>query len=384
MVIVPKASLYFHIPFCRKKCPYCHFYVLAFKASQEDLLIDALEKEWQQKRNQLSQFSITSIYFGGGTPTQLSPKAFEKILSWIHRDCKVDLDCEITLEGNPEDITPSTFPLKDYLSFGINRISLGVQSFDDTLLKVLGRGHLGAQAKAAIEKANNYGFSNITIDLMYETPHQTLESWEKTLLSAISLPISHISLYNLTFEKGAAFFRKQKSLLPLLPSEADSTRMFQLCDEILPKAGLNRYEISAFAKNKKESRHNLGYWQGRSFLGFGPSAFSYWDKKRFQNIANLKKYNELLKAGKSPIDFSENLEPLAHQAEMLAVGLRPLEGIDISSFEARYGALSPEIQKALKRLEEAQFIKLGSTQKISLTPKGRLFHDTVAEELIRT
>lgn len=382
MVVHDPVSLYIHIPFCKKKCPYCHFFVLKHAQDKEEAFVKALKKEWDLRKELFQGKTLTSIYFGGGTPTQLSSRKLAQILATIKKEASVAEDCEITLEANPEDLIHNSAHLKAYRASGFNRLSIGVQSFNDELLKILGRGHSGAEAKKALSLAKDAGFDNISIDLMYETPHQTLESWKKTLQTAKAQPITHISLYNLTFEPGAKFFRMQEALTPHLPSEKSATQMFHLCDEELLSAGLQRYEISAFAIEGKESRHNLGYWQGRPFIGLGPSAFSYWDKKRFQNIANFPKYLELVNQGSLPTDFVDSISASAHQKEMLAVGLRPLAGIDRVEFEKSYGPLDSETLRALKQLQEKQLVNIEAEQKISLTPKGRLFHDSVAVQLI--
>lgn len=376
------ASLYIHIPFCKKKCPYCHFFVLKHAKDKEAEFVAALKKEWDLRKEHFKGKTLTSIYFGGGTPTQLSSRALNQILLAIKQSAHVSPDCEITLEANPEDLIQHSANLKAYRASGFNRLSIGVQSFDNELLKALGREHSALDAQRALTLANGAGFENISIDLMYETPHQTLESWEKTLQTASKQPITHISLYNLTFEPGAKFFRIQDQLTPHLPTEDAATRMFLLCDEVLSNASLKRYEISAFAKEGYQSRHNLGYWQGRPFIGLGPSAFSYWERQRFQNVANFPKYLDDVNRSKLPTDFIDSISPSAHQKEMLAVGLRPLEGVERAKFEAHYGPFDTETLKALKRLEEDQLITINSEQKISLTPRGRLFHDSVAMQLI--
>ncbi len=357
-------SLYFHIPFCSKKCPYCHFYVLPDKADLHQLLLEALYLQWKKWEPEIQGKKIVSIYFGGGTPSLLGPKAIEKILSWV----PYSSPCEITLEANPE----KSF-LPEFVSVGVNRVSLGVQSLDNPTLTMLGRTHT---AERAIETIANAGIENISIDLMYEIPGQTLESWKKTLARLKDLPITHLSLYNLTFEPQTLFFKKQKELTPLLPSSELSLEMLQLAVSHLESIGLKRYEISAFAKEGFHSCHNTGYWTGRPFLGLGPSAFSYWNGKRFRNVANLQKYAAALKRGASPIDFEEQLPYPQNIQELLAIRLRLLEGVDLKDYP-----VPPVSLQNLQGLQDRGWLQIrGSRAK--LTPEGLLFYDSVAEAIV--
>lgn len=360
-------SLYFHIPFCRRKCPYCHFFVLPNKTSFHTALLAALKLEWNRYLPLIAGKKIVSVYFGGGTPFLIGPEAIREILSWI----PYHPSAEITLEANPEDVTFDA--MQAFASAGINRVSLGVQSLDNTLLKTLGRHHSAEQAESAIFATKNAGISNITIDLMYELPSQTLSSWKQTLSRLPSLPITHLSLYNLTIEPHTPFFRRKSSLSPLLPNSEESLAMLNTAVSSLNAMGLQRYEISAFAKPGYQAVHNTGYWRGRPFLGLGPSAFSYYDFKRFRNVCDLKKYTEALNAGQSPVDFEEQLSPLASLHERLAVQLRLLEGIDPSHFP-----IDPSLYQHL--------IKKGwlyqDNSRIKLTDQGLLFYDSVAEEIV--
>ncbi len=310
--------------------------------------------------------NVASVYFGGGTPSLLGPDAIGKILSWI----KPVPGTEITLEANPQEITPEL--IKSFASVGINRLSIGVQSLDNTLLKTLGRLHSAEKAIAAIEAAAAY-IPNISIDLMYDIPGQTLESWQATLAALGTLPVTHLSLYNLTFEPKTLYFRQQKKLLPLLPSPETSFAMLQTAVSHLEKIGLARYEISAFARPGFRSNHNVGYWTARPFLGFGPAAFSYRDGKRWRNIENLKKYHTLLLNGSSPIDFEEKLSPEAHLHELLAVRFRLLEGVDMRDFP-----VSPLLYS---KLQDRGFVHIDGNR-ASLTEKGLNFYDSVAEEIV--
>ena len=360
-------SLYVHVPFCTKKCPYCHFFVVPNDRASHRSFMDGLKTEWNLIQSQIADHEIVSLYFGGGTPSLLGPKSLGEILSWI----PLKKDVEITLEANPDDVTFEM--MKEFKQVGINRVSLGLQSLDNPLLKTLGRLHSAQKAVEAVHLTAEAGITNITVDLMYDIPGQTLSAWKNTLHQIESLPISHLSLYNLTFEPGAVFFKKQKELSPLLPSPEESLAMLEAACISLKKIGLERYEISAFAKPGFQSRHNTGYWTGRPFLGLGPSAFSYWEGRRFRNVCHLSKYLSLLSQNQLPRDFDEKLSPLASRHERLAIRLRMFEGAPREEFP-----IDPQL---LHKLEVKGWLTLSPTS-IQLTNQGRLFYDSVAEELV--
>ncbi len=271
--------------------------------------------------------------------------------------------------------------MQEFAKAGINRVSLGVQSFDDTLLQILGRTHDSFAAKKAVEAVYEAGITNISIDLMYELPFQTVSQWEKSVEEAIKLPITHLSLYNLTFEPGTVFYKKQKNLSKNLPTEEEAVAMLNIATSSFPTAGLKRYEISAFAKDNLFSVHNVGYWTARPFIGLGPSAFSYYNNRRFRNIPHLKKWAEQITKGLPPEDFEETLDLAARQKELLAVELRLLQGVDLPSFIKKNSPLSKELEQSIqKNIQDGYLRFLGST--LSLTEKGLLFYDSVAEELI--
>ncbi len=369
-------SLYFHVPFCSKKCPYCHFYVTTGKQEAHTLYIESLIQEWRQKLPLLKGRVIYSIYFGGGTPSQLSPSLYLPLFEeLLNSGLTFHPDVEITFEANPEDLSPNYLTLLKTLP--INRLSMGVQSFDDPTLLLLNRQHNAQKAIEAVINADALGFSNISIDLMYDLPHQTLSSWEYTLNSLKPLPISHLSLYNLTIEPHTLFYKKRHSLEPFIPDDTKSLHLLTTAIETLEELGLTRYEISAFGKPGKHSKHNTGYWLGRDFLGYGPSAFSYFDKKRFRNICHLNEYTKRMRDNRPAIDFEEQLEEEASLRELLVVRLRLKEGLYLPSFPSFPQTLQTEISS----LEHEGYLA-HSHDHLSLTSKGFLFYDTVAEALI--
>jgi oxygen-independent coproporphyrinogen-3 oxidase len=372
-------SLYIHVPFCRKKCGYCHFFVLPNKPEYHRLLLKGIHLEWQKQRELLKGKTLTSIYFGGGTPYLFGAENTRIFLETIFSVLSFDKNIEITLEANPYEMEKKS--LKDFRDAGINRLSLGVQSLEDSLLKILTREHTREEAINSINEAKEVGFDDISIDLMYEIPGQTLKLWENTLNSAISLPITHLSLYNLTFEPHTSFYKRKDQLIKLLPAENESLAMIQSAVDHFNNASLKRYEISAFAREGKYSRHNTGYWLGRSFLGFGPSAYSYYRGKRYRNVANLNQYMDKLEAGLSPVDFEEELPQEQKLREHLAIRLRLIQGVHLPTFERLFTFLPTELKLTLHRLEEQGFLKQ-EEERIFLSTQGILLYDSIAVELI--
>lgn len=342
-------------------------------------LMEGFQKELDQWRSVLSKSQVASIYFGGGTPALLGANSIQQILSWIKNITSLSPGIEITLEANPENIT---LPLmQSYAEVGINRVSIGVQSLDDSLLATLGRTHSANKAIDAVHDTVKSNIHNVTIDLMYDLPGQDLTTWNNTLKQVVQLPITHLSLYNLTLEPNTAFFKRKKEISNLMPEDEISLQMYELAIEMLEKNNLIQYEISAFAKNNLRSHHNVGYWTARPFIGFGPSAFSYWEGKRFRNVPNLSQYCKKLTDGLSPIDFTEKLDPLSARRESLAIHLRLIEGVSLSEFERLHGTLDPETKTVLIELETCGFITQ-NRDSIKLTRKGLLFYDTVAADII--
>ncbi|NGX59496.1 MAG: Oxygen-independent coproporphyrinogen-III oxidase-like protein [Chlamydiae bacterium] len=359
-------SLYFHIPFCTRKCPYCHFFVVPNKKDHREDFLEALLIECRRILPKIKDHLVTSIYFGGGTPTLLGATAIHILLESI----PFAPDCEITIEANPEDVTEEL--MANFKQAGINRVSLGVQSLEDSSLQVLERTHNATKAIEAIMHTKNAGISNISIDLMYELPDQTLKDFEKTLRKLETLPITHLSLYNLTIEPNTAFFKRTLNL----PSPEENLKLLQSATDHLEEMGLKRYEISAFAREGFASHHNTGYWIGRPFFGLGPSAFSYYEGKRFRNIPHLHRYMRALKENRSAVDFVEKLPYPQNVHELLAINLRLLEGVDLNTFDL------PEATHALlDKLHAENYLKRDGSH-CKLTPKGILFYDTVASEII--
>lgn len=372
-------SLYFHIPFCKRKCDYCHFYVIPENDSSKEKLLQSFILEWELWLPFLKNKNIYSIYFGGGTPSLFGPEKIKHVLKMIKNSVHVQNEAEITLEANPENISLNV--MQAYAEAGINRVSLGIQTLDEKLLHLLGRLHSPENSLTAIHEVHLSGINNISIDLMYDLPKQTLVHWESTLKQIKDLPITHLSLYNLTIEPQTLFFKKQTELKPFLPNEEESLAMYEMAVNTLESYDLMQYEISAFAKKDYEAQHNSGYWTARPFLGFGPSAFSYWNQKRFRNICHLEKYAKILQKGQYPIDFEEQLDVDAHRRELFVINLRLRKGVDLSQFQQTHGPLDHLTLTSIQRLMDEGFL-INESSVIKLTRRGILFYDLIASDLI--
>jgi oxygen-independent coproporphyrinogen-3 oxidase len=361
-------SIYVHVPFCAKKCPYCHFFVLPNSPRSQTEWIEGIRLEWRQKAPLIASAPLASLYFGGGTPALLDLPFLEETLSLISPPASA----EITLEANPADITLER--LKSWRALGINRLSIGVQSFDDPLLATLGRNHTAEEAIAAVRAAAYAGFDNLSIDLMTELPGQTLDSWRRTLSTTATLPISHLSLYNLTFEAHTPFYKRQRELRAQVPSEALSLALLEEGIAAFEKQGLGRYEISAFSLPGKQSIHNTGYWIGRPFLGLGPSAFSDWGGSRFSNPSHLGRYLARLRADQDPADFRETLPFPQSAVERFLIRLRLLEGASAAPLPAVTRAQIAELA--------TQHLLIATEDWVSLSPSGLLLYDEICSHLI--
>ena len=371
-------SLYFHIPFCTQKCPYCHFYSVVDEEPLKDRFFRALSAEVDRWKERLLGREIVSVYFGGGTPFLFGPKKIAHILNQLSAFSLSDT-CEITLEANPE--TTYKAALEEYRAIGVNRLSIGAQSFTACLLTTLQRRHTPEDTLQAIVDSIASGFSNISIDLMYDLPGLTIATWKETLEAACRLPIQHLSLYNLTIEPKTAWFRKKSAIEALMPHDEESLLMYQAALDITASYGFRQYEISAFAREGYSSRHNAGYWQGREFLGFGPSAFSFYNGQRFSNISNVIGYCAALESNASPIDVVDDTSSEKRLREMVAIGLRMNEGICLESLERVWGQADNDLLLTLDHLVSHQLLHRAGAL-FSLTDQGRVVYDALAVELI--
>lgn len=374
-------SLYFHIPFCRKKCDYCHFYVLPSTHALADEFARTILDELRLKKQQLEDKKVVSLYFGGGTPTVFGSEWLCSLVGSILDELALSSVKELTVEANPEDLDHSF--VKALISSGVNRLSVGVQSLDDGLLQLLSRTHNSRRSIDALECCFAAGMENVSADLMYELPSQTNEGWLSTVLHLIELPITHLSIYNLVFEPHTSFFKRRKQLEPLLPSDENGAKMSLEACALLEERGWERYEISAFARNGCYSLHNSGYWVGRPYLGLGPSAHSFFEGKRYANASHLLRWSQAVKAKDmaSAVEYDRELNSDERRSEMLAIHLRCLWGVEIASFEMRWGKLTENQRQSIKELLEEGLLEYEKGI-LRLTERGRLFYDAVAEQII--
>lgn len=327
------AGLYIHVPFCTKRCIYCDFFSnteMKYKAPY----VEAIIKEMSLRKDYLEGEEIETIYFGGGTPSQLSPSDFARIFEAIQQTFTVKRNAEITLEANPDDITE--YSVKEFCKLPFNRVSMGVQSFNDNDLRFLNRRHDSHEAHRAVELWKENGIHNISIDLIYGLPGQTLEAWKTNVKEAINLNIPHISAYMLTYEEGTALY-KMLQAGKIKPADDDlSLALFTTLINMLTTAGYIHYEISNFAKQGFFSQHNSSYWTGKKYLGLGPAAHSYNGKNRQWNIDSLPKYLEGIK-NELPVTDGEILNLFTCYNDYIVTRMRTMWGIKLSDLQKLFG-----------------------------------------------
>lgn len=322
-------GLYIHIPFCRSKCAYCDFYSLAGAEERMDDYCRALERHLAEVAPQAECHKADTVYFGGGTPSYLGAERLCRLLGSIRKLYKVDKHAEITLEANPDSATDRK-TLKRLRKAGFNRLSLGVQSMDDALLQTIGRIHTRQQVQEAVAAARKAGFKNLSLDLIYGLPGQTMEEWEKTLSDAVSLHPEHLSCYGLKLEEGTPLYRRQGELT--FPDEDRQADMYLYAVEFLKQCGYEQYEISNFAKPGFASRHNLKYWLLQEYAGFGPGAHSDFGNVRYGYARDLERYLK----GELVLQESETVDSDEREREYLMLRLRTVQGVDPREFEYRF------------------------------------------------
>jgi len=328
-------GLYVHIPFCDTKCGYCDFYSITNNSLRPVFLPTLLKEiEYYKKKPFLSE-PFDTIYLGGGTPSLLTPDELAQIFKGLFDSYTITENCEITVETNPGTINEEK--LAFYKSIGVNRLSIGIQSFNNDELKLLGRIHDKDQAIKTFKRARKAGIENISIDLIYALPNQSLETWQSSLDLGLSLDPDHVSAYNLTFEEGTPFYKQlMHGQLKKQPEDSE-VRFYSETMDTFDKSGFTHYEISSYAKSDAYfSRHNYKYWNHTNYLSFGPSAHSYWNKKRWSNVRSISKYIQGLNNGMDIIDLSETIDIEIMIFEKIMLGLRTSEGINLKSFNKNF------------------------------------------------
>ncbi len=367
------AGIYIHIPFCRQACHYCNFH-FATSLHYKPELVHTLVKELELQKNYLNSEKIETIYFGGGTPSLCTKSELQNLLTKIHSVFIVSSDAEITLETNPDDITEEN--LIGWKEIGINRLSIGVQNFFEEDLKWMNRAHNAEQASRSIELAQQNGFANISVDLIYGTPLLSNEKWKQNVDTAINYHIPHLSCYALTVEPKTPL---QKMIALHKAEDVDpgkQSEQFLLLMQWLEDAGYEHYEISNFAWPGWRSRHNSSYWQGKKYLGIGPSAHSFNGSSRQWNISNNNQYIESISKGIIPFE-KEVLTPIQQMNEYIMTSLRTMEGLNLNKLE------KTSTEQLLSTAE--RFINSGKMllkeNSLILTKEGKLLADGIAAEL---
>jgi len=372
-------SLYIHVPFCVRKCRYCGFYSTSYSSGNADAFISGIKYEVGRYRNDFRHRSFSSIYIGGGTPTVLSSEQFSLLVRIIREYFTIDDDVEFTVEANPNTITHEKLSLM--LAQGVNRLSLGVQSFSDEVLQILGRLHTAEQAADAFRIARSAGFGNIGVDLIYGIPGQTAEQWEEALDAAIALKPEHVSAYSLSLDDGSQFMREAEAGKFALPDEEICAAMYERAVIKLNNEGYGRYEISNFSLPGYECRHNMNYWERGEYIGLGPGAWSFLSGRRCSNIADITEYVQRLSSGRTTIDDQETVGSGPSARETVLLSLRTTKGLDLFGFEQEFGSdLLRRLERNAVPLRDAGLL-LVKEGRLMLTDRGILLSDEALARL---
>lgn len=371
------AGIYLHIPFCKQACHYCDFHFSTSLANKAPF-VDALLKEIELKREYLGGDTIKTIYFGGGTPSLLTGDELKRILDKLYQTYDVVSDSEITLEANPDDLNMQK--IIELKSSPVNRLSIGIQSFRDQDLKMMNRAHNAQEADYSVKAAQDKGFENITIDLIYSIPQLSLMDWKENLHKAFALQVQHISAYSLTFEPKTVFGTYEKrGLMKPVEQELSSEQFLTMLQEMRAN-GFEQYEVSNFCKPGYESKHNSAYWSGEKYLGLGPSAHSFDGNSRQWNVANNSVYIRSLMEGKLSFE-REELDARTQLNEYLMTGLRTRKGVDLQRIQSLFGVDLYKLYKDLldELIHQGKAIIDGS--RMALTDEGLLMADRIASDL---
>ena len=362
-----KGSVYIHVPFCVRKCAYCDFYSLAGMAGMIGRYIEDLCREIRMQTERFGRIQVETVYFGGGTPTLLSGEDIRRILSTLREYADIIPECEITMEGNPGTLKADS--LDTYREAGVNRFSVGVQSFSDRQLEKIGRIHTAAQARTAVKLLRQAGFFNVNLDIMYGLPGQTPESLLETIGEALMLSPEHLSCYSLIPEPGTEMGRRVESGEVMLPGDEEIFRMEEEMRRMLKLNGFERYEVSNYAREGRECRHNLVYWECEPYLGFGPGAHSDFGGKRFTHPADLAGWMEAVEIN----DYFEKPEDDGcfekRRFDRMMMGLRMVRGVDIRRFCQDFGQKPEEVwPETIREMRHMSMIREG--RRLALTERG--------------
>ncbi|MGO2084204.1 radical SAM family heme chaperone HemW [Vagococcus sp.] len=373
-------SAYIHIPFCEHICFYCDFNKVFIEGQPVDEYIEALIKEIKLTKEVYPSNKTETIYIGGGTPTSLSAKQLDRLLEGVRRYLPFDDQDEFTVEANPGDLTLDK--LKVLQDHGVNRVSMGVQTFDDRLLKKIGRKHTAQDVFDTMKIFEQADFRNVSVDLIYALPNQTIESFEDTLTKAIALDLPHYSMYSLILENKTMFYnwaRQGRLHLPGIDVEGD---MFELAIKKMEQAGRYQYEISNFALPGYESQHNLVYWNNEHYYGLGAGASGYLGNIRYKNHGPIQHYLEPLRQNKRPVIQVEDLTLENRMEEEMFLGLRKLKGVSLSHFEQKFGCRYDDVYGKITQEMIAKELMKKEDDFVSLSDKGLILGNEVFEKFL--
>ena len=377
----PKStSAYIHIPFCEHICYYCDFNKVFLEGQPVDEYIQSLLTEIRLTLEKHPTKVSETIYIGGGTPTSLTAKQLDVLLTGIHRYLQTHTTKEFTVEANPGDLTAEKLDV--FKAHGVNRLSMGVQTFDDRLLKKIGRKHSVQDVYDTIKLLEKKQFDNVSIDLIYALPGQTLESFRDTLTKALAFDLPHYSMYSLILENKTMFMNWVRQGRLELPTQEAETQMFEEAIIAMAQSGHHQYEISNFAKKGKESMHNLVYWDNEHYYGFGAGASGYLDQKRYKNYGPIQHYMKPLKEQRLPIFETEEISRANQIEEEMFLGLRKIEGVSLRRFEEKFNKkLTTVYQSVIDELQQQQLAVLEEDY-FRLTPKGLFIGNDVFEKFL--
>ena len=371
-------GIYIHVPFCRSKCQYCDFYSVTTKDDRLlDGYLDAICAHVKEAGALAPGYTVDTVYFGGGTPSFFGADGMATILTAIRRSFDVSNNAEITFEANPDSVSPKL--LQKLHSEGFNRVSLGIQCDSDEILEKIGRPHNYAQAVTAVKQIRRAGFRNLSLDLIYGLPGQTVGSWERTLQNVLKLEPEHISCYGLKVEEGTPMHRYQEFIN--LPDDDAQADMYLRAVEILRNKGFKQYEVSNFCRRNQESKHNLKYWTGGAYLGFGPDASSDFAGKRFSMIRDLRAYVDGILNGGQVIADLQEVPQRERAGEYIMMRLRTSLGIQAEEYEKRYLLPFAPLEQALEKCRQRGHAVKQDDGSWRLTPEGFLISNSIISDL---
>jgi len=374
-------AIYVHIPFCIQKCGYCDFNAYLYREAAARAYVSALRQEIvRAAERSWAGYGVPSVYFGGGTPSTLAPADLIGLLQLLRDGFPVQAEAEITVEVDPGTIELAG--LEALRAGGVNRLSVGVQAFDDTLLQRLDRRHTAAEARRVLAWARRAGFMDVNLDLMFGLPGQTLAAWDASLSEAIAFAPAHVSVYGLSIEPRTPFYRRQQRGQLIVPDDEVQAAMFERAEQLLTAAGYVHYEISNYALPGWRSRHNQHYWRHGDYLGFGAGAHAYFQGRRWENERLPPRYMRAIAERGEAVGSLEAIDPVRRVHEGLMLGLRLREGIDLATFAATYGvALETAYAKPIAELAQGGYVQLMGGR-LCLSARGRLVADAVLGQLV--